>query len=156
MIIRFLQTIVFIYLFVHILYYVSLSQSVHCDQEKWFWNKKSKKRWFRGGGWWRRHWKRIVGHFHSAWRWGGCCFSVVVVGRVGQRGGGGCGLGADTERMALTHIYIYIYIHVKCKFDRVAWLCDFLVSPHLVCHVYVFVFMRGKIYPNKKTRVYKF
>ena len=42
---------------------------------------------------------------------GGCGFSVVVVGQVGQRGGGGCGLGVDTERMALTHIYVYIYIH---------------------------------------------
>ena len=56
-----------------------------------------------------------MGHVHSARgggvRYGGCSFSVVVVGLVGQRGGGGCGLGVDTERMALTRIYVYIFTY---------------------------------------------
>ena len=71
--------------------------------------------------------KRIVGHVHSEWggvvRWGGCCFSTVVVGRVGQRGGGGCGLGVHTECLALTHIYTYI--HTSIYFSRIQiWLHD--------------------------------
>jgi len=74
---------------------------------------------------------------------------VRVLGRVGQRGGGGCGLGVDTERMALTHIYIYIFTYIFF----IAGLCDFLVTPHPVYHVYVFVFRGGKIYPNQEGRV---
>jgi len=51
---------------------------------------------------------------------------------------------------------IFIYRHIFTYFFLIAGLCDFLVTPNPVYHVYVFVFRGGKIYPNKEGRVYKF
>ena len=114
---------------------------------------------FRGEGWWCWHWEQIVGHFHSVWgvcgymrrmrfqhycRWpGGSTWLRRIWTRSGHRAH-----GLDT------HTYIYIFTY---KFfgnvNFIAWICDFLATPHPVYHVYVFVLRGGKIYPNKEGRV---
>jgi len=91
-----------------------------------------------------------VGHEYSAWGvgsgGGGCCFSPVIVGWVGERGGGGY-----SRRVALDlDIYIYIYIHISL-FTYCFWEYRFysktgrLFGTHLFpCIMYAFVC----IYPN--------
>jgi len=116
-------------------------------------------------GWWisgsAGRWQR-TSNTHSARHMFGAKdsaaeFRIKVSSQMSQRGGGGCGLGVDTERMALTHIYIYIFTYkFLWNIHFIAGLCNFLVTPHPVCHAYVFVFRGGKIYPYKEGRVLKF
>jgi len=100
-------------------------------------------RWAGGSTWWRRMWIRSGHRAH----------------------------GLDT------YIYIYIGDHFwfsfcfsnnniislyifTCKIfgsiNFITRLCDFLVTPRPVYHVYVFVWRGGKIYPNKEGRVWNF
>jgi len=112
------------------------SQSAHCDQEKWFLNKKIErvaastlaqiqavpaqsivdfevedddvdianemldKGMGNGGG--------GVGE-------GGCCFSPVVVGWVGEHGGEGYGIEGALD----LDIYIYTYIYLRIFFENI-------------------------------------
>ena len=75
-----------------------------------------------------------VGHEHSAWgggsAGGGCCFSPVIVGWVGERGGGGYGRGVPLDLDIYICIYTYIYIYLRIIFENINFiprLADFLV-----------------------------